>query len=99
MKKLTFEQRKQLQRELLPEINRVVLEAAEEVTENFFVEAELAIQSGEEVLEYKDIQDALFKSLETLFARNTILPATTKISGVAWSKDDTSIYDREFLEE
>jgi len=96
---LTEAQKKQLKRELSPAIETVVMEAAHNLSANFLEQAELFIEEGGELINYKEIQDTLMKSVDELFARGTIMPATTEISGVVWSVDDTEIFNPEFISE
>ncbi|MCL9640831.1 hypothetical protein [Lactococcus lactis] len=96
---LTEAQKKQLKSELSPAIEKVVMEAAHNLSANFFEKAELFIEEGGELINYKEIQDTLMKSVDELFARGTIMPATTEISGVVWSVDDTEIFNPEFISE
>lgn len=54
------------------------------------------MEEGDEVLNYRYIQDTLQKNIGELFARETIMPATTKMSGPAWRIDNTEIFCPEF---
>jgi hypothetical protein len=97
--RLNSGQQRQLIRELSPKFEKAFDEVRETAYSSFIENSIQAVGDGADSISYKEIQDCIYESLQPLFAKELNLFADTRISGEAWTAEDSDIFGPDFDDE